>query len=85
MNGPVWQLPAPSETSQSANGYIPASAKYHCFVDNKSLCNKYAQDTNYYDLGIESGAILQNPHFACKRCRLKWIKRYLPDIEGKGI
>lgn len=79
-NRPKWQLPAPPETTRGANAYTPKSAKYHCFIDNASLCGRYAQDTDFYDgLGIESGEILRGPDIACKRCREMWIRRYVPE------
>ena len=76
-DNPAWQLPAPNETTMSSNAYIPASAKYHCFVDNTSLCKRYSQDTSYYELGIESGEILSNPEWACKRCLAKWKRNFI--------
>lgn len=42
---PVWQLPVMSETGASANAYIPKTAKYHCFIDNASLCKRYTQES----------------------------------------
>lgn len=74
---PVWQLPAPNETTMSANAYIPKTAKYHCFVRGDSLCRRHAQDTDYYELGIESGEILSRPEIACKRCFAVWKRRYI--------
>lgn len=75
-NIPVWQLPVPNETSQSANAYIRRNVKYHCFVDNISLCGKYTQDTDFYETGIESGEILSRSDIACKICRKRWIHDY---------
>lgn len=77
---PLWQLPAPSETTQGANAYIPASAKYHCFVGKESLCKRHAQKTEFYsEIEIESGEVLRNPDIACKRCREVWLRRYVPE------
>ena len=76
---PVWQLPVMSETGASANAYIPKTAKYHCFIDNASLCKRYTQDTDYYETGIESGEILRRPEIACKKCRKMWLRRYVPE------
>lgn len=76
---PVWQLPVLSETSSNANAYIPKTAKYHCFVEGVSLCKRHAQDTDYYETGIESGEILRRPEIACKQCRKTWIQRYVPE------
>lgn len=75
----VWQLPVMSETGASANAYIPKTAKYHCFIDNASLCKRYTQDTDYYETGIESGEILRKPEIACKKCRKMWLRRYVPE------
>lgn len=55
---------------------IPDNAKYHCFVDDKSLCGKYHQKYSDYDTTIKSGEILMFPHIACKVCLKKWIKQY---------
>lgn len=74
---PVWQLPAPNETTASANAYIPSSAKYHCFVGGESLCKRHAQDTDYYELGIDSGEILSRSEIACKICFARWKRRYV--------
>ena len=77
---PVWQLPVHAAETYG-NAYIPATAKYHCFVDGFSLCGKYGQHTDSYDEGItvESGVALQTPQAVCKRCYKKWLRRYLPE------
>lgn len=72
---PVWQLPDTTERG-SEDAEISPKVKYHCFVEDESLCKKYSQDTDFYETGIESGEILSNPNIACKRCRQLWIKRY---------
>ena len=74
---PVWQLPV-SGSENRGNAYIHTTAKYHCFVDNSSLCGKYHQDTSYYDHGItvESGSIASSPKIACERCYKRWVKDY---------
>lgn len=58
---------------------IPDNAKYHCFVDNKSLCGKYYQKYGDYETSIESGEILSNPQFACKVCYKRWKKKFNLD------
>ena len=70
---PVWQLPVGNE-----GGYIYKSAKYPCFVDNKSLCGRYDQCTDFYDDGItvDSGEIVHWPQIACKKCRERWLQIY---------
>lgn len=77
---PVWQLPV-SGSENRGNAYIHSSAKYHCFVDDASLCGRYFQNTSFYDHGIsvESGYIAQNPNKACSRCYTHWKKTYMEE------
>lgn len=81
MNTPIWQLPVRG-AERTGNGYINSRAKYHCFVDNHSLCDQYNQKTQDYDDGIscESGTIAQNPQYACAVCYNRWKKRYNIDV-----
>ena len=74
---PVWQLPV-AGAERCGNAYIHPQAKYHCFVNNTSLCKKYNQWTEDYDDGItiESGVVLQVPHHVCKRCYGAWKSIY---------
>ena len=77
---PVWQLPACDD-----GDHIRKSVKYHCFVDNKSLCGRQHQRTDIYDDGItvDSGEIARSPQFACKRCRGLWMKIYCQEAIGE--
>ena len=77
---PVWQLPVHA-AERTGGAYIPAAAKYHCFVDDKSLCGKYIQCTDCFDAGItaDSDVISQSPQTACKQCYKLWAHRYLPE------
>lgn len=74
---PVWQLPV-AGAERRGNAYIHPSAKYHCFVDNSSLCGMYNQRTLDYDDGItvESGVLLLSPHFGCQKCYQRWRREY---------
>ena len=78
FQAPVWQLPV-GKAERTGNGYITKNQKYHCFVDNRSLCEYHTQRTSDYDEGItvESGTMLQLPHFECQKCFNKWKKKYL--------
>lgn len=69
---PVWQLRVNSD------GVVPGSARYHCFVNDESLCGTVYQNTSFYDDGItcESAAIVERPNLVCKRCFGKWKKLY---------
>lgn len=70
---PVWQLPACDD-----GDYIRKSVKYHCFVDNKSLCGRQHQRTDIYDDGITATDedIVHWPQIACKKCRERWLQIY---------
>lgn len=74
---PVWQLPV-TKAERRGDGYISKNQKYHCFVDNTSLCKYHNQRTTDYDDGItvESGVILSAPHFACQKCYARWKRIY---------
>lgn len=74
MNKPIWQLPV-GDSEYSINE-IASNAKYHCFIETKSLCGKYIQYTSLYDTDIESGEIASRPEIACKVCRNKWMKQF---------
>jgi hypothetical protein len=71
----VWQLPV-KQSNITDHDWIHPKAKYHCFVQNQSLCNKYVQDTDYFETDIERGEIIMRPEIACKICRAKWIKQF---------
>ena len=74
---PVWQLPV-NGAERTGNAYISRKAKFHCFVDNITLCGKYHQNTQNYDDGItlESCSIVELPQFACRKCLNLWKKQY---------
>ena len=72
---PVWQL----RVTDNGNGEtVPIRSKYHCFVENESLCGTAKQITSFYDDGISVGsaAVLERPDIACKRCLRKWQRQY---------
>lgn len=73
---PVWQLLVNSE------GFVPGSAKYHCFVDDQSMCGRVCQNTAFYDDGItcSSSEILDRPMLVCKRCLAKWKREYQVEV-----
>ena len=53
-----------------------ASRKYHYFENNESFCKAYRMETDYFDTEIESGQIMQNPNFGCKKCYAKWKREF---------
>lgn len=82
---PVWELSVHA-AERNGNGYIPKSAKYHCFSNGHSLCKRYCQDTDEYEVDIEvdieSGEILSRPEIACKVCFERWKILAEPPIKG---
>ncbi len=73
---PVWQLRV------NADGVAPKTAKYHCFVEDSSLCGSIHQNTEFYDDGIsaESSEILELTHLVCRRCLRKWKQQYQVEV-----
>lgn len=72
---PVWQL----RVTDNGNGEtVPTRSKFHCFVENESLCGTAKQITYFYDDGIsiDSAEVLDRPYIACKRCLRKWKRQY---------
>lgn len=78
---PVWQLPV-SGAEKTGNSYISMKAKYHCFVDDVSLCRKYHQFTDDYDYGITtvSASVLEMLQVACKKCLKLWKEQYNVEV-----
>lgn len=76
FNAPVWQFRV------NEDGVAPKTVRYHCFVEDASLCGSCYQNTAFYDDGIsaESSAILELPHLTCQRCLKKWRRKY--QVEG---
>ncbi|MCG3227901.1 hypothetical protein HXV89_00245 [Bacillus subtilis] len=52
MNKIVWQLPV-IQSNLTDHDWIHPKAKYHAYIDNKSVCGKYGQHTDYFETGIE--------------------------------
>lgn len=76
---PVWQLPVRERVVQGKPDWVHPLAKYHCYVCGVSLCGLYAQDTDFFETGIESGEIVQFPDIGCKKCYEKWKKKFDVD------
>ena len=76
---PVWQLPV------NDDGVVPKTAKYHCFVQNKSLCGRKMQDANFYDDGISraSDKVEENADVICRKCFALWRSNYCPNCGAK--
>lgn len=67
-----WQLHV-IQSNKSNIDWIHPKSKYHYFVKTGSgharcLCDKYEQDTNYFETEIEESFIIENPNLACKKC-----------------
>ncbi|WP_265463606.1 hypothetical protein [Bacillus velezensis] len=69
-NNIVWQLPI-VESNKTDYEWVHPKAKYHAFIDNKSVCGKYGQNTDYFETGIEESELVANKGLACKVCLMK--------------
>lgn len=64
----IWQLPV-KQSNKSNHDWIHPKAKYHAFKNRKSICNKYYQNTDYFDTTINKSQIMSNKQkLACKKC-----------------
>jgi hypothetical protein len=71
MNKIVWQLPV-IQSNLTDHDWIHPKAKYHAYIiDNKSVCGKYGQHTDYFETGIEESKLMANKEWACKVCLKK--------------
>lgn len=68
---PAWQLPI-----SDRDGTVHITAKCHCFIDGRSLCGRYKQNTDYYETDVSEDEVLERPSVACKRCYAVWKKNY---------
>ena len=75
MNNVKWMLPV-RQSSLTNHDLIHPKAKYHCFNNNVSLCEKYRQSQDFYETDIESGEIAMRPEIACKKCYEIWKKQF---------
>ncbi|MFR7272476.1 hypothetical protein ACLVL5_06250 [Streptococcus pneumoniae] len=66
----VWQLPL-VKSDTKGHDRASSAAKYHAFVDNVSLCGKFSQQTEEFDIEVFEIQIVAMPELACKRCLKK--------------
>lgn len=69
-NNLVWQLPV-IQSNLTDHDWVHPKAKYHAFIDNKSICGKYDQITDCFETGIEESKLMANKGWACKVCLKK--------------
>lgn len=70
----IWQLPT-HQSNLTNNDYIRYNAKLHCYVDNKSLCNKHSQDTRVFEeYNIDIFLKEHGECYVCKTCLNKYRK-----------
>jgi len=72
---PVRQLPV-KQSNYTDHDWVHPKAKYHCYIEGKSMCEKYNQDTDYFETDIESGEVLKFPVIACQVCFRKWKREF---------
>lgn len=75
MSEVVWQLPV-RQSNKTDHDWIHPKAKYHAFVNNKSMCGKYVQDTSFFDNIVEEDNLKNVKQYICQQC----IKRRGIDI-----
>jgi hypothetical protein len=71
----VWQLLVHDSTKRGEL-YISKNAKFHGFIDNKSLCSKYIQVTKNFDNVIKNSELESKEMFICKKCFEKYNKLF---------
>ncbi|MGG3102038.1 hypothetical protein ABEP12_01920 [Bacillus velezensis] len=65
-----WQLPV-IQSNKTDHNRIHPKAKYHAYINNESVCGKYDQNTDYFEIGIEESELMTNKDRACKVCLKK--------------
>lgn len=70
MDNVIWQLPV-IQSNLTDHAWIHPKAKYHAYVDGKSLCGNYGQSTSYFDNSIDESDLMKNKVLACKKCLKK--------------
>lgn len=72
MANVVWQLPV-KQSNTTNHDWTHPKAKYHAFVNDKSLCRKYSQSTSFFKTTIESSELRINEELACENVLRNWI------------
>ncbi|MHA4964945.1 hypothetical protein [Bacillus subtilis] len=65
-----WQLPV-IQSNKTDHEWVHPKAKYHAYIDNKSVCGRYVQSNHYFGVSIEESELLANKNLACKVCLKK--------------
>ncbi len=75
MDKYCWQLPT-NQSHVSNCDYIRYNAKLHCYVDNKSLCNKHSQQTNDFEnYDLDQFLNEYGEKYICKKCLNKYMEK----------
>lgn len=75
----VWQLPV-KQSNLTDHDWIHHNARYHYFVNGKSLCGKYSQDTEFFETSPEDNGIELTSDLACLKCL-----SLIDEVERKEI
>lgn len=62
----VWRIPV--KRNIGTDHWIHRGAKYHAFINNKSICGKYKQNIGFVESSIAESDVRNNPDLACKKC-----------------
>jgi hypothetical protein len=71
MNEVKWQLPV-KQSHVTQHDWIHPKMKYHAFINDKSICGKYGQDTSYFETDLHEPL---RKDIACNQC-LKKLKLF---------
>ena len=69
----TWQLPI-KQSDKTDHDWIHPKAKYHAFVNHRSLCDKHGQNTDYFETSIEEAELMKDKSLACKKCMDRRLK-----------
>lgn len=69
----IWQLPT-KQSNFSDYDYVPANAKFHAFINNKSLCGKHQQDDWFEQYDFNKTLKEFGEQGFCKICYKKYLK-----------
>ena len=71
-----WQVPVREQLVKGKPDWVHPLTKAHYFVNNKSLCGRHWQVTDFYETDVAVEEIVKEPQYACKKCYEKWQKQY---------
>lgn len=71
MEDVIWQLNV-KQSNLTNHDWIHPNAKYHAFINDRSVCGKYGQDTSFFETNLK-GPVTKE--VACHKC-MKILKLF---------